>query len=75
MVLGNRRLRRESNGGSAASRPPKEQMFGREVPEQNCLHCLSRSLFSSSHTCAKRLFGSRWLVDTGWQIWDLIRGC
>lgn len=46
---------REGSRGTAASWPPKEQMFGNEGARTKLSALLSWSLFSSSHTCAKKL--------------------
>lgn len=46
---------KEGSGGRAASWAPKEQMFGNKGARTKLSELLSWSLFSSSHTCAKRL--------------------
>lgn len=45
----------DKEGGSAACCSPKEQMFGNEGAGTKLPVLLSQPLFSSSHTCAKRL--------------------
>lgn len=48
----------EGNGGFAVSCALNEQMFGIVGARTKLPALLSQSLFSSSHTCAKRLLAS-----------------
>lgn len=54
----------ETHKGIAASQPGKEQVFGK-AGARSLVRVLSRSLLSSSHTCAKRLLAPGDLVDMG----------
>lgn len=51
----------DENAGIAACRALNEQMFGNEGARTKLPALLSQPLFSSSHTCAKRL-----LAPGGW---------